>query len=306
MSLVNFVPNETGTAFLKCDGKIKTDDEYYSISPYADGGEKRSRRVYKSELGISTKPRASPKKAVRELKGRKVYSGDKIYQNSRIAYPKCYKRKPDAPVLPQKYNDVASNAEAFERAEKLFHSGGPKWWLTSSSSLATRTQPVISDRPTSQLLDEKNYNALYVALTSSKVPTSSFAPARREEKIPTRISRTSVVETDPLDGKKYMAYPHTNVYFSCPSAERKLSLEEVRRRLTDYKAQQAAAGNDLKGKKFYCGREIEDLVKAKMCGLLPASVFQELGLELEELGSPGQCFQYGKQKDLFPLFTHDW
>jgi hypothetical protein len=128
----------------------------------------------------------------------------------------------------------------------------------------------------------------------------------------------SAVEVDEL-GKKYKSYPDTNVYFSCSDAEsalattaekKKLSVEDyIRRRIDEYNAGvterregKGGQGGGARGKTTYCGDgEMENIIKARMCGSYNSSTFNNLSLT--QLGSPGQCFQYGKNNSMFPQFT---
>jgi hypothetical protein len=299
-----FIASDTGKAFIKCDGKIKNKTDFDSISPYSSNGPKFSNYIFNSEIGAQS------------ARQQKKYFGQKPYIVSRIAYNKCSARPEDQ--IWQKYRDVSSHDEAFNKANQMFH-GMQQIPIRSIRSIPSRTE---FDRPTSQLLSEDEYKQFYATATSASSASDVIRPieikdlqAHNVEQFMSR-QRPRPLERPrergrPLErGREqdYIPYANTNIYIQCPSRD-SINLEDMKKRLSEYKIKQAALGNNLQGKTVYCGTEIQDIVKAKMCGLINNDDIKDF--DLQELGSPGQCFEYGKiyktpLKHSYMFYTHDY
>jgi hypothetical protein len=293
---MRFVSNATGTAFLACSGplSIQTPEDFISVSPYSPTGSKPSSRYYNQELmGRGSIPSSA-------IDG-KTYYGDKTYINARIGYNKClaaYGPSSASKSIPQQYVDFSSSDQAFDYANQLFRGNLP---LVQGNSIADTFTGGTGGRslftnPTSQLLDESDYQSLFgSSATIAGEPNVSFegnlAPPNDDVGILTGV-----------DGRRYVSYPNTNIYFQCPSSQQSgvsaLTPEQsaqMGRRFTDY-----AARHDLKDKTIYCGKEIADIIKAKACGILTDQTAGVSSGRLPEsltslrFGTPGQCFAYGR------------
>jgi hypothetical protein len=310
MSSKKFVPNSTGTVFLKCDDNpIKNKSDFYLISPFSVAGEKTSNRIWRDELGLGS---------LGKRKGQKTYYGDKSYINSRIAYNKC---SPRSSGVWQKYNDVASGSESF-LAGALPSLFNRDYQPTSSSGYNYKKYST----PTTQLLNDEEYKRLL----------SSRKTIKLDDNVEPELNTIEVDER----GRRYTTYPGTNVYFSCSDAEEKLveeskdgnAIEYIKRKIAENNAgsarennagsarennagssarEQKDSGREEKKEKdkpnttnaaIYCGSgTMENIIKAKMCRSYPAPTFDHLSFV--RLGSPGQCFQYGKRPNDFPQFS---
>ena len=252
------------------------------------------------------------------------YAGEKEYIYNRIAFLRCSHLKPD--VL-ARYRDFSSHNEAYDKAHALFsrrfsRRNSPYWVGPTTSSRTPLnnglTEPVVSAAPTSQLLYPDEYNRLYTAASTSE--RGKVEPIMRSLSGQSpRAAAAATRETD-ASGQSFVAYPHSPVYFACPVVVGSplADGERVKERLREFIRKHEAAGHTLQGKRVYCGREIQDIVKAKMCGAWSSASsstsgavgttddpFAALGLDIQELGSPGQCFQYGKAPSVYPDFIAD-
>lgn len=278
---VRFVANKAGNVFMNCnDNVIKNKDDFYSISPYSPGGQKYSRRIYEDELGNGNN---------------KSYNGGKPYMISRIAYNAC--QVDEKNKIKNKYNDVSSQDVAFSQGRKFSRNGGANFGNNTNN---LQSAPINSTSRNSQLLTEEDYKLLYDTNISQDVPAHVVNPIEVKN-IDLHNTRQFERILKPhfggrpipgIGGKFYVPYKDdVNLYIQCQDKEL-INIDEMKSRYSEYKRSQEAKGNALQGKTIYCGKTIQDIVKAKMCGQVTNEDIPDM--QLETLGSPGECFEYGK------------
>lgn len=198
----------------------------------------------------------------------------------------------------------------------------------------------------SQLLDDDEYGKIYnnIIREEKEVPINLIMIKNGNKTLIKNMERYITLQPVELEQEtkfRYQAYPNSNIYFRCPilssmstsstststspasttetkrepekKSEKKISdkkISEMKARFNTYKEKQHALGNDLSNKIFYCGTEIQDIIKEKMCGDINDKMLGTTGLDQLVLGSPGQCFQYGKSigtimEDSYNLYTYD-
>lgn len=314
-----FIANQRGTAFLKC-GEIKDEAEFYTVSPYSPSGSKSSARLFRLELGQLQSSQSQTKADA--PKDGKTYYGDKQYFNSRIAYNRCAMRDAKK-TIPNKYGDVASPYEAFLQGLKLFRRGSPLLPQGQSSS-SIQGQVVSGQNPpqnllpfpgTSQLIDAEDYAHLSSSAadnaSSGRVSVATLSEGKESKRQHTSASAScpncvGQVEVDEKDGgKRYVAYPNSNVYFACPALDppSSTSLPSLSEQWLQWKQKHPLNYSDANanGSMIYCGNELDTLLRARMCGSLQSfdseqsgKLGQFEGLDALTLGTTGQCFQFGK------------
>lgn len=314
--MAEYIANRSGTAYVQCPpASIHSRDEFYRASPYAPGGPLASARVFASQLGN-----------VQETAGvRKPYYGNRPYIVDRIAYNAC-QTDPEQRVW-QKYGEVTSGAEAYAAAEHWFHGRAALPYVTDKIASVYRSGRDIGAPPDNAAIARQV--GLFETAAGSRAGADQMQPAqaitiddvdahrldqlkrviplpgttRTEGKEAIGPRRESGEERERTEIKQqaaasFVPYPHATVYARCPPRAVPPAAD-VSRRWQEFKGvQEAQLHKSLQDKTIYCGRQLEDLIKAQMCngdGAGDLSALME-GLDMSaiQLGSPSQCFQFGK------------
>lgn len=350
----NFYANDTNTAFIKYDGSIKNEEDFLSISPYSTKGKRSSPRIWRDEIGDKKK-----------LDGQyKTYNGKKPYIIQRLAYNK-FRKSQNLPMTWQQYDDFSSHDEAFERSNDLFHG---RRTLSKNDMGKNRSTRKTKTRKSND--NNSGFNTGGSQINFETDDRESREDKRGQNEIDFEgVEIVDLPEHNDLMFKKYinnkdsmkkeidssgkilLSYPNSDIYWKCP-ATNMINFKSIRDQIENYKKQHNNNLNHLKGKKIYCGKELNDYIRLKLCAqhikdnddrdndneekdedeqeqehesemkenpAMARSRAIKEGLDaiereypelknLEQFGSPGQCFQFGKiyktpLKHSFMFFT---
>jgi hypothetical protein len=326
-----FFHNQNKTAWLKFNGQIRNEKDFWAVSPFSTKGSKKSNVIWKDEIGDRE----------RNYGQQKTYNGNKNYIYQRIAYNMSQEAK-NLPTIWHQYDDFSSHDEAFNRADEWFH-GNDKLNLNNNNANRQRSR-LNKNRIGSQLNPQFNYNQsdqnhdrdeIQVDNSDNKefggIVINDIQDHNNRafnEFQSDNISKNMKVETNLDDGSTYISYPDSPIYWKCPNLN-SIRYFDIQKKIREYRSKQKDQKLDhLLNKKIYCGSDLNDYLRLKICysHRFPATsnqdhneekseseldsinlerdrmkqIIEELEKEfpelknLENFGNPGQCFNYGK------------